>query len=148
VQPFSKSSFRVFLVIGLWLCSVWRGYFPVSGIDARHAVFAQTLRPTACCSNPSRISICRALFHPRLLLQRFYTGAAVCFTLGCLRAVLCLNVTGKNCVAIRFCSLFSKLGPCFGLPITERGLLPDALIGKLSRSSQSISPFATGWASR
>ena len=130
----------VFLVIGFGYVSVWRGYFPVSGIDGVMR-FAQSFAiPCLLFQSIAQLDL-SASFDPRLLFS-FYTGAAVCFTLGLLGARFLFKRDWEDCVAIGFCSLFSN-SVLLGLPITERAYGPDALIGNFAIIAIH-SPFCYG----
>ncbi|MCP3879784.1 MAG: AEC family transporter, partial [Sulfitobacter sp.] len=130
----------VFLVIGFGYVSVWRGYFPVSGIDGVMR-FAQSFAiPCLLFQSIAHLDL-SASFDPRLLFS-FYTGAAVCFTLGLFGARILFKRDWEDCVAIGFCSLFSN-SVLLGLPITERAYGPEALIGNFAIIAIH-SPFCYG----
>lgn len=130
----------VFLVIGFGYVSVWRGYFPVSGIDGVMK-FAQSFAiPCLLFQSIANLDL-TASFDPRLLFS-FYTGAAVCFALGTVGARFVFNRDWEDSVAIGFCCLFSN-SVLLGLPITERAYGPDALTGNIAIIAMH-SPFCYG----
>ncbi|THH37431.1 AEC family transporter [Aliishimia ponticola] len=107
----------VFLVIGFGYVSVWRGVFPVSGIDGVMR-FAQNFAiPCLLFQAIAKIDIA-ASFDIRLLTS-FYTGALVCFFAGLIGARVLFGRDPEDAVAIAFCCLFSN-SVLLGLPITER----------------------------
>ncbi|AXI46658.1 AEC family transporter [Sulfitobacter sp. SK012] len=116
----------VFIVIGFGYVSVWRGWFPVSGIDGVMK-FAQSFAiPCLLFQAIAQLDL-SVSFDPRLLLS-FYGGATICFALGIFGARLLFRRDWEDCVAIGFCCLFSN-SVLLGLPITERAYGPDALTG-------------------
>ncbi len=130
----------VFLVIGFGYFSVWRGYFPVAGIDGVMR-FAQSFAiPCLLFQSIAKLDL-TASFDPRLLFS-FYTGAAACFALGTLGARLMFKRDWEDCVAIGFCCLFSN-SILLGLPITERAYGADALTGNFAIVAFH-SPFCYG----
>ena len=130
----------VFLVIGFGYLAVWRGYFPVSGVDGVLR-FAQNFAvPCLLFQAIAHIDIATS-FNPRLLLS-FYTGAAVCFALGAVGARLFFKRDWEDCVAIGFCCLFSN-SVLLGLPISERAYGPDGLTGNYAIIAFH-SPFCYG----
>jgi malonate transporter and related proteins len=130
----------VFLVIGFGYVAVWRGYFPVAGIDGVMR-FAQSFAiPCLLFQSIAKLDL-SASFDPRLLLS-FYTGAGVCFALGTIGARLFFKREWEDCVAIGFCCLFSN-SILLGLPITERAYGPDALTGNFAIVAFH-SPFCYG----
>jgi predicted permease len=82
-----------------------------------------------------------ASFDPRLLIS-FYTGAAICFSLGMIGARLIFRRDWEDCVAIGFCCLFSN-SVLLGLPITERAYGADNLTGNYAIIAFH-SPFCYG----
>lgn len=130
----------VFLVIGFGYVSVWRGWFPVAGIDGVMR-FAQSFAiPCLLFQSIAKLDL-SASFDPRLLIS-FYSGAAISFTLGTIGARLMFRRDWEDCVAIGFCCLFSN-SILLGLPITERAYGPDALTGNFAIVSFH-SPFCYG----
>lgn len=114
----------VFLVIGFGYVSVWRGLFPVSGIDGVMK-FAQNFAiPCLLFHAIARIDIA-ASFDAALYLS-FYAGAALCFAAGFTGARLIFHRGIEDSIAIGFCCLFSN-SVLLGLPITERAYGPDVL---------------------
>jgi hypothetical protein len=116
----------VFLVIGFGYVAVWRGLFPVSGVDGVLR-FAQSFAVPCLLFQAIANLDLGASFDPALLLS-FYTGAAVCFTLGLFGARLLFEREWEDCVAIGFCCLFSN-SVLLGLPISERAYGADNLTG-------------------
>jgi malonate transporter len=130
----------VFLVIGFGYVAVWRGLFPVSGVDGIMK-FAQNFAvPCLLFQAIAHIDI-SASFSPRLLIS-FYTGAAICFALGIAGARLLFKRDWEDCVAIGFCCLFSN-SVLLGLPISERAYGADALTGNYAIIAFH-SPFCYG----
>lgn len=130
----------VFLVIGFGYVAVWRGLFPVSGIDGVLR-FAQNFAvPCLLFQAIAHIDIA-ASFNPRLLIS-FYTGAAICFALGMIGARFLFKRDWEDCVAIGFCCLFSN-SVLLGLPISERAYGADALTGNYAIIAFH-SPFCYG----
>ncbi len=130
----------VFLVIGFGYVSVWRGYFPVSGIDGVMKFTQNFAIPCLLFQAIAKLDL-SASFNPALLVS-FYTGAAVCFALGLFGARILFNRDWEDCVAIGFCCLFSN-SVLLGLPITERAYGPDALAGNYAIVSFHA-PFCYG----
>ena len=114
----------VFLVIGFGYVAVWRGLFPVSGIDGVMRFTQNFAIPCLLFQAIARLDL-SATFDPALLIS-FYAGAAICFTLGIFGARLLFARPWEDCVAIGFCCLFSN-SVLLGLPITERAYGADAL---------------------
>jgi predicted permease len=140
VQTLLDVILPVFLVIGFGYVSVWRGYFPVSGIDGVMR-FAQSFAiPCLLFQSIANLDL-SASFDPRLLIS-FYTGAAVCFALGIAGARFVFKRDWEDSVAIGFCCLFSN-SVLLGLPITERAYGPDALTGNIAIIAMH-SPFCYG----
>ena len=130
----------VFLVIGFGYVSVWRGVFPVAGIDGVMR-FAQSFAvPCLLFQSIANLDL-SASFDPRLLFS-FYSGAAICFALGIFGARFIFKRDWEDCVAIGFCCLFSN-SVLLGLPITERAYGPDALTGNFAIIAMH-SPFCYG----
>ncbi len=130
----------VFLVIGFGYVAVWRGFFPVAGIDGVMR-FAQSFAiPCLLFQSIANLDL-SASFDPRLLFS-FYTGATVCFALGLFGARLLFRRDWEDCVAIGFCCLFSN-SILLGLPITERAYGADALTGNFAIVAFH-SPFCYG----
>lgn len=116
----------VFLVIGCGYVMVWRGFFPVEGIDGLMR-FAQGFAvPVLLFLAIARLDL-SASFNIGLL-GSFYGGAIICFLLGLFGARLVFRRDWEDAVAIGFCCLFSNT-VLLGLPITERAYGPDALAG-------------------
>ncbi len=76
----------VFLVIGFGYVAVWRGLFPVAGVDGVLR-FAQSFAVPCLLFQAIANLDLGAAFDTRLLVS-FYTGAAICFALGILGARL------------------------------------------------------------
>lgn len=130
----------VFLVIGFGYVMVWRGLFPVDGVDGIMK-FAQNFAvPCLLFQAISKIDISSS-FHPGLLIS-FYAGASICFGLGILGARLIFKRDWEDSVAIGFCCLFSN-SVLLGLPISERAYGPDALTGNIAIIAFH-SPFCYG----
>jgi hypothetical protein len=130
----------VFLVIGFGYVSVWRGLFPVSGIDGVMR-FAQNFAiPCLLFQSIAKIDL-SASFDLRLLIS-FYTGAAACFAIGIFGARVLFRRDWEDCVAIGFCCLFSN-SILLGLPITERAYGEGGLTGNLTIIAFH-SPFCYG----
>ena len=116
----------VFLVIGFGYFAVWRGLFPVAGVDGVLR-FAQSFAvPCLLCQAIANLDL-NAAFDARLLFS-FYTGAAICFALGMIGARVFFKREWEDCVAIGFCCLFSN-SVLLGLPISERAYGADQLTG-------------------
>jgi predicted permease len=130
----------VFLVIGFGYVSVWRGWFPVSGVDGVMKFTQSFAIPCLLFQAISGLDL-TASFDPKLLIS-FYMGAAVCFALGIFGARYLFNRDWEDCVAIGFCCMFSN-SVLMGLPITERAYGPDALAGNFAIISIHA-PFCYG----
>ncbi len=130
----------VFLVIGFGYVSVWRGWFPVSGVDGVMKFTQSFAIPCLLFQAISGLDL-SASFDPRLMLS-FYAGAAICFTLGIFGARILFNRDWEDCVAIGFCCLFSN-SVLLGLPISERAYGADALAGNFAIVSIHA-PFCYG----
>ncbi|MEP5728507.1 MAG: AEC family transporter [Sulfitobacter sp.] len=130
----------VFLVIGFGYVSVWRGYFPVSGIDGVMKFTQSFAIPCLLFQAISKIDL-NAAFNAPLLIS-FYGGASICFGLGILGARVLFKRDWEDCVAIGFCCLFSN-SVLMGLPITERAFGPEALTGNYAIIAYN-SPFCYG----
>ncbi|WP_372993461.1 AEC family transporter [Sulfitobacter sp.] len=130
----------VFLVIGFGYVAVWRGVFPVAGIDGVMRFSQGFAIPCLLFQSIAKIDL-SASFDPALLIS-FYTGAAICFALGILGARFLFNRDWEDCVAIGFCCLFSN-SVLLGLPITERAYGSDALTGNFAIIAMH-SPFCYG----
>lgn len=130
----------VFFVIGFGYVAVWRGLFPVSGIDGVMK-FAQNFAiPCLLFQAIARLDL-SASFDVALLAS-FYGGATICFAIGIFGARMLFKRDWEDCVAIGFCCLFSN-SVLLGLPITERAYGPDALIGNITIIAVH-SPFCYG----
>lgn len=116
----------VFLVIGFGYVAVWRGLFPVAGVDGVLR-FAQSFAVPCLLFQAIANLDLDAAFDARLLIS-FYTGAAICFALGLFGARLFFKRDWEDCVAIGFCCLFSN-SVLLGLPISERAYGADQLTG-------------------
>ncbi|MFG6564910.1 AEC family transporter [Sulfitobacter sp. 1A13421] len=130
----------VFLVIGFGYVAVWRGLFPVSGIDGVIKFTQNFAIPCLLFQAIARIDLSSS-YDPRLL-GSFYGGAALCFALGILGARLLFRRDWEDSVAIGFCCLFSN-SILLGLPITERAYGPEALAGNYAILSFHA-PFCYG----
>ncbi|MFG6560367.1 AEC family transporter [Sulfitobacter sp. 1A15299] len=130
----------VFLVIGFGYVAVWRGLFPVSGIDGVMKFTQNFAIPCLLFQAIARIDLSSS-YDPRLL-GSFYGGAALCFALGILGARLLFRREWEDSVAIGFCCLFSN-SILLGLPITERAYGPEALAGNYAILSFHA-PFCYG----
>ena len=119
----------VFLVIGFGYVAVWRGLFPVSGIDGVMKFSQNFAIPCLLFQSIAKLDL-GASFDARLLIS-FYAGATVCFGLGILGARVLFRRDWEDCVAIGFCCLFSN-SVLLGLPITERAYGADAISGNLA----------------
>jgi len=116
----------VFLVIGVGYVSVWRGLFPVEGVDGVLR-FAQNFGvPCLLFQAMAHIDLSSS-FNLRLLFS-FYAGATTCFMLGIFGARLFFKRDWEDCIAIGFCCLFSN-SVLLGLPISERAFGADNLAG-------------------
>ncbi|WP_299874308.1 AEC family transporter [uncultured Sulfitobacter sp.] len=130
----------VFLVIGFGYVAVWRGLFPVSGIDGVMRFTQNFAIPCLLFQAIAGLDL-SASFDPTLLLS-FYAGAAICFALGMTGARLIFRRDWEDCVAIGFCCLFSN-SVLLGLPISERAYGADALTGNFAIIAFH-SPFCYG----
>ncbi len=119
----------VFLVIGFGYVAVWRGLFPVSGIDGVMKFTQSFAIPCLLFQAISKLDL-STTFDPGLLLS-FYAGAAICFALGIFGARLFLRRDWEDSVAIGFCCLFSN-SVLLGLPITERAYGAVGLTGTVA----------------
>ncbi|WP_298862037.1 AEC family transporter [uncultured Sulfitobacter sp.] len=116
----------VFLVIGFGYVAVWRGLFPVAGVDGVLR-FAQSFAVPCLLFQAIANLDLSAAFDARLLFS-FYTGATICFALGMIGARVFFKRDWEDCVAIGFCCLFSN-SVLLGLPISERAYGVDQLTG-------------------
>ncbi len=119
----------VFLVIGFGYVAVWRGLFPVSGIDGVMKFTQNFAIPCLLFQAIARLDL-SASFDPRLMIS-FYTGATICFALGIFGARVLFKRDWEDCIAIGFCCLFSN-SVLLGLPISERAYGTDALAGNFA----------------
>jgi predicted permease len=140
VQTLLDVILPVFLVIGFGYVAVWRGLFPVSGIDGVMKFTQNFAIPCLLFQAIARIDLSSS-YDPRLL-GSFYGGAALCFALGILGARLLFRRDWEDSVAIGFCCLFSN-SILLGLPITERAYGPEALAGNYAILSFHA-PFCYG----
>jgi hypothetical protein len=130
----------VFLVIGFGYVAVWRGLFPLSGIDGVMRFTQNFAIPCLLFQAIAKLDL-SASFAPALL-GSFYAGAAICFVLGLFGARLFFRRDWEDCVAIGFCCLFSN-SVLLGLPIAERAYGPEALTGNFAIIAFH-SPFCYG----
>ncbi|MEL6099906.1 MAG: AEC family transporter [Pseudomonadota bacterium] len=130
----------VFLVIGFGYVAVWRGLFPVEGIDGVMKFTQNFAIPCLLFAAIARLDLTTG-FDPALLFS-FYAGAASCFVLGIIGARYLFDRDWEDCVAIGFCCLFSN-SVLLGLPITERAYGSDALVANYAIVAIH-SPFCYG----
>ncbi|AUQ50787.1 putative membrane transport protein [Phaeobacter inhibens] len=130
----------VFLVIGAGYLATRRGYFQASHVDGLMK-FTQSFAIPCLLFRAIATLDLSASFDPRLLIS-FYTGAAICFSLGIIGARLIFKRDWEDCVAIGFCCLFSN-SVLLGLPITERAYGADNLTGNYAIIAFH-SPFCYG----
>ncbi|NUH64695.1 AEC family transporter [Sulfitobacter sp. S0837] len=130
----------VFLVIGFGYVAVWRGLFPVSGIDGVMKFTQNFAIPCLLFQAIANIDLSTS-YDPRLLIS-FYAGAGLCFALGIFGARVLFRRDWEDSVAIGFCCLFSN-SILLGLPITERAYGSDALAGNYAIVSFHA-PFCYG----
>ena len=116
----------VFLVIGFGYVAVWRGLFPMSGVDGIMK-FAQNFAIPCLLFQAIAGLDLSASFDPRLLFS-FFAGATICFVLGIMGGRLLFKRDWEDSVAIGFCALFSN-SVLLGLPIMERAYGADAMAG-------------------
>lgn len=116
----------VFLVIGFGYLAVWRGLFPLSGVDGVLR-FAQSFA-VPCLLFQAIANLDLGASSDAGLMISYYTGAAICFTLGLFGARLLFKRDWEDCVAIGFCCLFSN-SVLLGLPISERAYGAENLTG-------------------
>lgn len=114
----------VFLVIGFGYVSVWRGLFPISGIDGVMKFSQNFAIPCLLFQAIAHIDIAGS-FNPALLAS-FYLAATTCFITGLLAARYVFQRDLQDAIAIGFCCLFSNT-VLLGLPITERAYGSGAL---------------------
>jgi predicted permease len=129
VQTLLDVILPVFLVIGFGYVAVWRGLFPVSGIDGVMKFTQNFAIPCLLFQAIARLDL-SASFDPRLMIS-FYGGATICFALGIFGARFLFKRDWEDCVAIGFCCLFSN-SVLLGLPIAERAYGADALAGNFA----------------
>ncbi|AUQ69679.1 AEC family transporter [Phaeobacter inhibens] len=130
----------VFLVIGAGYLATRRGYFQASHVDGLMK-FTQSFAIPCLLFRAIATLDLSASFDPRLLIS-FYSGAAICFSLGMIGARLIFKRDWEDCVAIGFCCLFSN-SVLLGLPITERAYGADNLTGNYAIIAFH-SPFCYG----
>lgn len=130
----------VFLVIGFGYVSVWRGLFPVAGIDGIMRFTQNFAIPCLLFQAIAKIDL-GSSFDLRLL-SSFYAGASICFVAGLFGARLFFKRDWEDCVVIGFCCLFSN-SVLLGLPITERAYGVEALTGNFTIVAVH-SPFCYG----
>ena len=116
----------VFLVIGFGYVSVWRGFFPISGVDGLMKFAQQFAIPCLLFSAIASLDLSASL--DTGLLGSFYTGAACSFVIGLFGARILFQREWEDCVAIGFCCLFSN-SVLLGLAINERAYGAEALAG-------------------
>lgn len=130
----------VFLVIGFGYVAVWKGFFPISGVDALMKFSQHFAIPALLFMAIVNLDLSVSL-NPWLLLS-FYAGASSGFFLGLLGARFVFKRDWEDAVAIGFCCLFSN-SVLLGLAINERAYGPDALAGAFSIIAFH-SPFCYG----
>ncbi len=130
----------VFLVIGFGYVAVWRGFFPLSGIDGVMKFTQGFAIPCLLFKAIAEIDLVNS-FDPALLIS-FYAGALICFLAGLAGARLIFRRDWEDCVAIGFCCLFSN-SVLLGLPIMERAYGPESLTGNFAIVALH-SPFCYG----
>ena len=130
----------VFLVIGFGYVAVWRGFFPISGVDALMKFSQNFAIPCLLFAAISNLDLSVSL-NPLLLIS-FYAGALSGFFLGLFGARYLFKRDWEDCVAIGFCCLFSN-SVLLGLAINERAYGPEALSGAFSIIAFH-SPFCYG----
>ena len=140
MQTLIDVSLPVFLVIGFGYAAVWRGLFPMSGIDGVMKFTQNFAIPCLLFQAIAGIDLSSS-YDPRLLIS-FYAGAGICFVLGILGARLLFRRDWEDSVAIGFCCLFSN-SILLGLPITERAYGTEALAGNFAIVSFHA-PFCYG----
>ncbi len=117
IQTLLEVILPVFVVIGFGYVSVWKGLFPVSGIDGVMRFSQNFAIPCLLFQAIAKIDIASS-FNPALLTS-FYVGATAGFCLGFLAARMIFKRDTEDSIAIGFCCLFSN-SVLLGLPITER----------------------------
>jgi predicted permease len=130
----------VFLVIAAGYTATRAGYFTSGHIDGIMRFTQGFAIPCLLFLAISSLDL-SASFDPRLLIS-FYSGAALCFSIGILGARFLFHRDWEDCVAIGFCCLFSN-SVLLGLPITERAYGPDNLTGNYAIIAFH-SPFCYG----
>ncbi|MGC3940870.1 AEC family transporter [Roseobacter sp. EG26] len=130
----------VFLVIGFGYVSVWRGLFPVEGIDGVMRFTQNFAIPCLLFQAIAKLDLYASFDID--LLSSFYAGATFCFILGIVGARVLFKRDWEDCVAIGFCCLFSN-SVLLGLPITEQAYGTEALTGNFAIVSLH-SPFCYG----
>ncbi len=130
----------VFLVIGFGYVSVWRGVFPMAGVDGLMKFTQSFAIPCLLFQAIASIDLGTSFSAP--LLISFYTGATICFALGIVGARVFFKRDWEDCVAIGFCCLFSN-SVLLGLPIAERAYGADSLTGNYAIIAFH-SPFCYG----
>ncbi|MEL6452096.1 MAG: AEC family transporter [Pseudomonadota bacterium] len=130
----------VFLVIGFGYVAVWRGLFPMSGVDALMKFSQHFAIPCLLFSAIANLDLSVSL-DTRLLIS-FYTGAAAGFFLGLFGARFLFGRDWEDAVAIGFCCLFSN-SVLLGLAINERAYGQEALAGAFTIIAFH-SPFCYG----
>ena len=131
----------VFLVVGFGYVLVWVKFLNDAAIDGVMKFAQGVAVPCLLFTALANIDL-ESGFDPKLLLS-FYTGAAICFTLGLLGARHLFKRSWEDSVAIGFCALFSN-SVLLGLAITERAYGDgDALAGNYAIIAMH-SPFCYG----
>ena len=133
----------VFLVIGFGYVSVWRGLFPVSGIDGIMR-FAQGFAiPCLLFKAIAELDL-GASFDPRLLVS-FYTGATLCFFAGIFGARILFKRDWEDSLQSAFVA-FSPTRCCWACPSLNARMAQTR-----SLATMPLSPFTrlfvTAWAS-
>ena len=130
----------VFLVIGFGYLSVWRKWFPISGVDGLMKFTQNIAIPCLLFKALSELDLGQS-FDWRLLTS-FYSGAFICFLLGMFGARYVFKRDWQDSVAIGFCCLFSN-SVMLGLAITERAYGAAALASNFAIVAMHA-PFCYG----
>lgn len=130
----------VFLVIGFGYLSVWRKWFPTSGVDGLMKFTQNIAIPCLLFKALSELDLGQS-FDWRLLTS-FYSGAFICFLLGMFGARYVFKRDWQDSVAIGFCCLFSN-SVMLGLAITERAYGAAALASNFAIVAMHA-PFCYG----
>jgi predicted permease len=141
VQALIDVILPVFLVVALGYVLVWRKVLSDNYIDCIMKFAQQVAVPCLLVSALAHIDL-ESGFDPKLLVS-FYTGAAICFTIGLLGARHIFGRSWEDSVAIGFCALFSN-SVLLGVAITERAYgSGNALAGNYAIIAMH-SPFCYG----